>query len=149
DRGTGQEQSMTITGGSALPKEEIDRMVAEAEAHAAEDAKRREEADVRNSAEQQVYSTEQLLTDNADKLGEDVASEVRDAVTKLKEALEGEDVEAVKTAQSELTTASQKIGEALYAAGQAEGDAGASDAPGADQAGADDDVVDAEIVDED
>src|SRR5699024_5827992 len=138
---------MTITGGSARPKEEIDRMVAEAEAHAAEDAKRREEADVRNSAEQQVYSTEQLLTDNAEKLSDDVATEVRDAVAKLKTALEGEDIEAVKTAQTELTTASQKIGEALYAADQAGAAAGATDAPGAEQAGADDDVVDAEIVD--
>ncbi|MPV50534.1 MULTISPECIES: molecular chaperone DnaK [unclassified Pseudactinotalea] len=154
DRGTGQEQSMTITGGSALPKEEIDRMVAEAEAHAAEDAKRREEADVRNTAEQQVYSTEQLLTDNADKLPEDVAASVRESVTKLQEALKGEDLEAVKTAQSELTTESQKIGEALYAAGQAEGADGAAGAEGATgeaPAGGsnDDDVVDAEIVDED
>src|SRR5690625_4895090 len=99
DRGTGQEQSMAITGGSALPQEEIDRMIKEAEAHAAEDAKRREEQDTRNSAEQLAYSTEKLLTDNADKLPEDVATEVRAAVDKVKTALEGEDIEAVKTAQ--------------------------------------------------
>ena len=146
DRGTGQEQSMTITGGSALPEEEIDRMVKEAEEHAAEDAKRREEQELRNSAEHQVYTTEQLLKDNADKLSEDISSEVQGAVDKLKEALEGEDIESVKTAQEELTTASQKIGEALYAAdqaAQATGDAGEA-APEADE-----DVVDAEIVDED
>src|SRR5690625_5234854 len=94
DRGTGQEQSMTITGGSALPKEEIDRMVKEAEAHAEEDRKRREEAETRNSAEQLVYSTEKLLTENADKLPETetVSSEVRSAVDDLKKALEGEDI---------------------------------------------------------
>ncbi|HLR56574.1 MAG TPA: molecular chaperone DnaK [Beutenbergiaceae bacterium] len=146
DRGTGQEQSMTITGGSALPEEEIDRMVKEAEEHAAEDAQRREEQELRNSAEHQVYTTEQLLKDNADKLSEDISSEVQGAVDKLKEALEGEDIEPVKTAQEELTTASQKIGEALYAAdqaAQATGDAGEA-APEADE-----DVVDAEIVDED
>src|SRR5690625_1665867 len=146
DRGTGKEQSMTITGGSALPEEEIDRMVKEAEEHAAEDAKRREEQELRNSAEHQVYTTEQLLKDNADKLSEDISSEVQGAVDKLKEALEGDDIEPVKTAQEELTTASQKIGEALYAAdqaAQATGDAGEA-APEADE-----DVVDAEIVDED
>ncbi|UNX54627.1 molecular chaperone DnaK [Georgenia sp. TF02-10] len=149
DRGTGKEQSMTITGGSALPKDEIDRMVKEAEAHAAEDARRREEADLRNTAEQQVYATEKLLTDNADKLPEDVATDVRGAVDAVKKALEGEDVEAIRTAQAELTTKSQRIGEALYAQQGAQG--GAQEQPGPDgQAarGADDDVVDAEIVDD-
>src|SRR5690625_3853174 len=146
DRGTGKEQSMTITGGSALPEEEIERMVQEAEEHAAEDARRREEQELRNTAEHQVYTTEQLLTDNADKLSEDISSEVQAAVDKLKEALEGEDIDAVKTAQEELTTASQKIGEALYASEQAgEADATATE----DTQGDDDDVVDAEIVDED
>ncbi|MPV36415.1 molecular chaperone DnaK [Georgenia subflava] len=153
DRGTGQEQSMTITGGSALPKDEIDRMVKEAEAHAAEDAKRREEAETRNTAEQLVYSTEKLLTDNAEKLPEDVSAEVREAVDALKKALEGEDIEAIKSAQSELTTKSQKIGEALYAQQQADGPQGA---PGFEESAADagtgsssdDDVVDAEIVDD-
>ncbi|MFC7403478.1 molecular chaperone DnaK [Georgenia alba] len=156
DRGTGQEQSMTITGGSALPKEEIDRMVKEAEAHAAEDAKRREEAETRNTAEQLVYSTEKLLNDNADKLSDDVTSEVRGAVDELKKALEGDDIEAVKTAQTDLATKSQKIGEALYAQQGDGATAGPQGAPGFDQAGpsgesttsSDDDVVDAEIVDD-
>ncbi|MCK6209597.1 molecular chaperone DnaK [Georgenia sp. EYE_87] len=156
DRGTGKEQSMTITGGSALPKDEIDRMIKEAEAHAAEDAKRREEAETRNTAEQLVYSTEKLLTDNAEKLPENVTSEVRGAVDNLKKALEGDDIEAIKTAQSELTTKSQKIGEALYAQQQADGaSAGPQGAPGFDegdgQAGrsaSEDEVVDAEIVDD-
>ena len=150
DSGTSKEQSMTITGGSALPKDEIDRMIKEAEAHAAEDHQRREEAETRNTAEQLVYSTEKLLTDNAEKLPEDVSTEVRAAVEKLKTALAGEDIEAVKSAQAELSTVSQKIGEALYAqpdAGAAPAaDAGTSGAEGS--APADDDVVDAEIVDE-
>src|SRR5699024_2575186 len=126
DRGTGKEQSMTITGGSALPKDEIDRMVKEAEAHAEEDKKRREEAETRNTAEQLVYSTEKLLTDNADKLPEDVSSEVRSAVDDLKKALEGEDIEEISAKQATLVTASQKIGEALYASDQA----AASEEPG-------------------
>ncbi|WP_163543953.1 molecular chaperone DnaK [Occultella kanbiaonis] len=151
DRGTNAEQSMTITGGSALPKEEIDRMIKEAEAHAAEDAARREEAETRNTAEQLAYSTEKLLTDNAEKLPEDVATEVRAAVDKLKTALAGEDIEAVKTAQTELAAVSQKIGEALYAqpdSAPAPGE-GAPAAEEAAPAADEDDIVDAEIVDED
>ena len=149
DRGTGKEQSMTITGGSALPKEDIDRMVREAEEHAAEDKKRREEAEARNSAEQLVYSTEKLLTDNADKLPDAVKTEVQGAVAELKTALEGTNIEAVKAKQAALVTASQKIGEALYASNQAGAEAPAGDA-GTGTAGAtsDEDVVDAEIVDE-
>lgn len=152
DRGTGKEQSMTISGGSGLPKDEIDRMVKEAEAHAAEDKKRREEAETRNSAEQLVYSTEKLLTDNDDKLSDDVKSEVRAALDDLKKALEGDDVAEVTAKQTALVTASQKIGEALYSANQAgeqpadAAGAGAG-AEGASSA-ADDDVVDAEIVDD-
>ena len=103
DRGTGKEQSMTISGGSALPKEDIDRMVKEAEAHAEEDKKRREDAETRNSAEQQAYSIEKLLKDNKDKLPEDVHSEVSEAVNDLKKALEGDDIEPVKTAQEKLS----------------------------------------------
>lgn len=138
---------MTISGGSGLPKDEIDRMVKEAEAHAAEDKKRREEAETRNSAEQLVYSTEKLLTDNDDKLSDDVKTEVRSAVDDLKKALEGEDLAEVTAKQSALVAASQKIGEALYAQNQAD----AAQQPAADEApasGADDDVVDAEIVDD-
>ncbi|QGQ20493.1 molecular chaperone DnaK [Cellulomonas sp. JZ18] len=151
DRGTGKEQSMTITGGSALPKEDIERMVRDAEEHAAEDKRRREEAETRNSAEQLVYQTEKLLTDNDDKLSDDVKSDVRNAVAELKTALEGTDVEAVKAKHAALLTASQKIGEALYSQNQA---SPAGDAPAGDTAGAtgstssDEDVVDAEIVDD-
>ena len=154
DRGTNKEQSMTITGGSALPKDEIDRMVKEAEAHAAEDKARREEAETRNSAEQLVYSTEKLLADNADKLPEDVTTDVKAAVGELRTALEGTDVEQVKAKQAALVTVSQRIGEALYSANQAADAAAASDGtPGTDgqpsSAKADDDIVDAEIVEED
>ena len=147
DRGTGKEQSMTITGGSALPKEDIDRMVKDAEEHAAEDKKRREEAETRNSAEQLVYQTEKLLADNGDKLSDDVKGEVSGAVTDLKTALEGTDLDDVKAKHSALLTASQKIGEALYA----QQDAPTADAPAGDAAGqaaSDEDVVDAEIVDD-
>lgn len=144
---------MTITGGSALPKDEIDRMVKEAEAHAAEDAARKEEAEARNQAEQTVYSIEQLLKDNAEKIPDNVASDVKDAVEKVKEALKGEDTEAVKAALAELNQKSQAIGQALYAQ-QAEAPTdGFTEAGQAGQSGqagsADDDVVDAEIVDED
>ncbi|AEI13432.1 molecular chaperone DnaK [Cellulomonas gilvus] len=144
DRGTGKEQSMTITGGSALPKEDIERMVREAEEHASEDKKRREDAEARNSAEQLVYSTEKLLVDNADKLPEEVKTEVQAKVGELKTALEGTDVEDVKAKTAALSTAAQKIGEAIYSQAQAEQSAPA-DAP-ADSS--DEDVVDAEIVDD-
>ena len=156
DRGTGKEQSMTITGGSALAKDEIDRMVKEAEAHAAEDAKRREEADLRNTAEQQSYSIEKLLKENSEKLPEDVVAPVRTDLEELQEALKGEDIDRVKTAQERLTTSSQKIGEALYAAQAAEQGAQGAPEGGFEGATADDtateasdeDVVDAEIVDD-
>ena len=149
DRGTGKEQSMTISGGSALPKEDIDRMVKEAEAHAEEDKKRREDAETRNSAEQQAYSIEKLLKDNKDKLPEDVHSEVSEAVNDLKKALEGDDIEPVKTAQEKLSSVAQKVGEAIYqadAASQAAGDASASSA--GSTSSDDEDIVDAEIVDD-
>ena len=153
DRGTNKEQSMTITGGSALPKDEIDRMVKEAEAHAAEDKKRREDAETRNHAESLAYSTEKVLADNGDKVPEDVKTEVTAAVSELRTALEGDDIEAVKTKQAALATISQKIGEAIYAADAAQS-ASAEGAPaGQDEptgsAASDEDVVDAEIVDED
>ena len=149
DRGTGKEQSMTISGGSALPKEDIDRMVKEAEAHAEEDKKRREDAETRNFAEQQAYSIDKLLKDNKDKLPEDVHSEVSEAVADLKKALEGDDIEPVKTAQEKLNSVAQKVGEALYqadAAAQAAGDASASSA--GSTSSDDEDIVDAEIVDD-
>jgi molecular chaperone DnaK len=147
DRGTGKEQSMTITGGSALGKDEIDRMIKEAEAHAAEDRKRREEADVRNQAENLAYTAEKALADAGDKVPDEVKTEVTTAVGDLRAALGGDDLEAVKTKQSALAAVIQKIGEAVYAADQA---AGTADAAGEQpKAASDDDVVDAEIVDED
>ena len=142
DRGTGKEQSVTITGGSSLPKEDIDRMVREAEEHAAEDKKRREEADTRNQAEQAVYSTEKLLKDEADKISEETRAAVQKDVDAVKEALKGDDIEAVKTTMATLSESGMKIGQEIYAKQQAD-EAGAQSAP------AQDDVVDAEIVDED
>ena len=142
---------MTISGGSALPKEDIDRMVKEAEAHAEEDKKRREDAETRNTAEQQVYSIDKLLKENKDKLPQDVHSEVSDAVGELKKALEGTDIAPVKAAQEKLSEASQKIGRALYAHEQAQAASAASGAPSeapASGAGEDDGIVDAEIVDD-
>mgnify|MGYP002238764085 CR=1 FL=1 len=108
DKGTGKEQSMTITGGSGLPKDEIDRMVKEAEAHEAEDKKRKEDAETRNQAESFAYQTEKLVNDNKDKLSDDVAKEVTDKVNELKEALKGEDIEKIKSAQTELMTSARR-----------------------------------------
>ena len=149
DRGTSKEQSMTITGGSALPKEDIEQMIKDAEAHAEEDKKRREEAETRNSAEQLVYSTEKLLAENKDKLSEDLVSEVQGAVDELKTALEGEDAEAIATQQTNLLTVSQKIGEALYSSENAAAAAGETGASADSADGEAEDIVDAEIVDED
>ena len=142
DRGTGKEQSVTITGGSSLPKEDIDRMVREAEEHAAEDKKRREEADTRNQAEQTVYATEKLLKDEADKISEATREAVQKDVDAVKEALKGDDIEAVKSTMATLSESGMKIGQEIYAKQQAD-EAAAQSAP------AQDDVVDAEIVDED
>ncbi|MST63875.1 molecular chaperone DnaK [Schaalia hyovaginalis] len=147
DRGTGKEQSVTITGGSALPKEDIDRMVKEAEEHAAEDKKRREDADTRNQAEQVVYGIEKLLKDEADKVSEGARSAVQADVDAVKEALKGEDTEAVKSALEKLNASAMKIGEEVYAAQQAEQAQGGSE--GESASASDEDVIDAEIVDED
>ena len=148
DKGTGTEQSMTITGGSSLSQEDIDRMVKDAEAHADEDKKRREAADRRNQAEQSAYSVERLLQDNGDKLPEDVKTEVQADVDALKAALEKQDNDDEVAAAFEKLQASQvKIGEALYAQQGAESaDAGAESAA---PQGDDEDIVDAEVVDED
>jgi molecular chaperone DnaK len=140
DKGTGKEQSMTITGGSSLSEEDIARMVKDAEEHAAEDKKRREEAELRNQAEQLAYSTDKLIKDNQDKLPEDVKTEVQADVDALKAALAGEDIEAVKSAQDKLMASQQKLGEAIYAAAPAEGEAQAE--------ASSEDVVDAEVVDD-
>ena len=149
DKGTGQEQSMTISGGSAIPQEDIDRMVREAEEHADEDKKRREAADNRNLAENLAYSTEKLIADNDDKLPEDVKTEVSADVEAVKEALKGDDDDAVKSAVEKLSQSQTKIGEALYAQNaQDAGAAGEGDAA-AGSSDSEDEVVDAEVVDED
>ena len=152
DLGTGKEQSMTITGGSALPKDDIERMVKDAEAHAEEDKRRRDEAEVRNQAETLVYQTEKVVKENEDKLPEDVKEKVKAAVAETNEALKGTDIAAVRAAVEKLATESQAIGTALYSntGAAAPGAEGAEGAPGAaaGDKGADD-VVDAEIVDED
>ncbi|WP_138275961.1 molecular chaperone DnaK [Rhodoluna limnophila] len=142
DKGTGKEASVTITGGSSLSKEDIERMVREGEEHAAEDKKRREEADTRNQAEGLVYQIEKLIKENDEKLPEDVKTTVQADVDALKTALAGEDIEAVKSALDKLNESQQKLGEAIYAAAPAEGEEAAADASG-------EDVVDAEVVDED
>ncbi len=165
DRGTGKEQSMTISGGSALPKDEIERMVKDAEAHAEEDKRRREEAEARNGAEQLVYSTEKFLKDNEDKLPADSREPVETALTDLKAALKdgsGATPAEISEKSEALAKVSQELGTAMYAAAQqaesaegaspadASGGAGSSEGGSTgDNAGGDDDVVDAEVVDED
>jgi molecular chaperone DnaK len=149
DLGTGKEQRMTVTGGSALPKDDIDRMMREAEQYAEEDHKRREAAETRNQAEQLVYQTEKFLKDNEDKVPGDVKTEVEAAISDLKEKLKGEDTAAIREATEKVASTSQKLGQAMYANAQADGaGAGAGAGAGQAQAGADDDVVDAEIVDD-
>jgi molecular chaperone DnaK len=160
DLGTGKEQSMTITGGSALPKDDIERMMKDAEAHAEEDKRRREEAEVRNTGDQLVYQTEKFLADNADKFAEGDAAatraEVEEALAELKKALEGTDesaIPAIKDATEKVATVSQKLGAAMYAEAQAAAPGAAEGGSGPDAgespAQDDGDVVDAEIVDED
>ncbi|MBK0421790.1 molecular chaperone DnaK [Leucobacter sp. CSA2] len=145
DKGTGKEQTITISGGSTLSKEDIDRMVREAEEHAAEDKKRRESAEQRNNAEQLAYSVEKLISENEDKLPENVKTEVQGDLDALKEALAGEDDDAVKAAAEKLGESQGKLGEAIYASAQSEApEAGAESADSND-----DDVVDAEVVEDD
>ena len=146
DLGTGKEQRMTITGGSALPKEEIDRMMKDAEAHAEEDKQRREEADVRNTADSLVYQTEKFLKDNADKFneGENATkkTELENALADLKKALGGNETSAIKSATEKVSEISQQLGAALYAANAA----AQTQATGGTTP--DDGVQDAEIVEE-
>ena len=144
DKGTGAEQSMTITGGTSLSKEDIDRMVKDAEAHAEQDKARREAADPRNAAESVAYSVDKLLKENGEKLPEDVKTEVQGDVDALKKALEGDDDDAVKSALEKLQASQTKLGEALYASAQAE-----ANADSASSSKDDEDVVDAEVIDED
>ncbi|MEV4264982.1 molecular chaperone DnaK [Kribbella sp. NPDC049584] len=149
DLATGKEQRMTVTGGSALPKTDIDQMVRDAEQYAEEDRRRREAVESRNQAESLVYQTEKFLQENEDKVPDDVKTEVKDGVAELKKALEGEDAEAIKAASEKLAQSSQKMGAAMYANAQAAG--GSSEETTSDESSTsnDDDVVDAEIVDED
>jgi molecular chaperone DnaK len=156
DLGTGKEQSMTVTGGSALGKDEIDRMMRDAEAHAEEDRKRREDVEARNQGESLLYQTEKILKENDEKIPGDVKSEVESALSELRTALEGTDIDAVKSATEKVATTSQKVGSALYSNVQTPpsgSGAGATpgETPGATVSGADsqeEDVVEAEIVDE-
>ncbi|MFK4189954.1 molecular chaperone DnaK [Streptomyces sparsogenes] len=155
DLGTGREQRMTVTGGSALPKDDIDRMMREAERYAEEDHKRREAAETRNSAESLVYNTEKLLRDQGDKVPPDARQETESAVSELKDALKGDDTGRIRAATDKAAVAAQKIGTAMYAragaqqgeGGDSAGGAGAGGAGGGQ--GAEDEVVEAEIVDED
>jgi molecular chaperone DnaK len=151
DRGTGKEQSMTITGGTALPKDDIDRMVREAEQYAEEDRRRREAAEAKNRAEQLVYQTEKSLKDYGDKISDEDRSAVESALTNLKEKLAGDDTVAITSATEALQQASYKLAEAVYAQAQpGPGQAEAGTTTTADQGTAqgDGDVVDAEIIDE-
>jgi molecular chaperone DnaK len=146
DLGTGKEQSMTVTGGTALPKDDIDRMVRDAEQHADEDRRRREAAETRNQADNLLYQTEKLVKDNDDKIDAPLKARLEEAQGGVREALKGDDPEAIRSATEELARVSQEVGQAIYAAsGQQPGSGpGAPDA----EAQADDDIVDAEVVDE-
>ncbi len=155
DLGTGKEQKMTVTGGSALPKDDIDRMMREAEQYAEEDRRRREAAETRNQAEQLVYQTERFLTENGDKVPGDAKSEVEEAVADVKRLLaqESPDTAELRTAVEKVATVSQRMGQAMYAQTGATAGSGTA-GPGAPDDGGgtsqeDDDVVDAEIVDDD
>jgi molecular chaperone DnaK len=143
DLGTGKEQSMTITGGSALPKDDIDKMIREAEQYAEEDRARRAEAETRNQAESLVYTTERFLAENGDKVEASVKADVEEKLATLRAAVGGTDNNAISEATAELAKASSAMGQALYTQNAAEG--GAAGGPADAQ---DDDVVDAEIVDE-
>ncbi|MCL2783544.1 MAG: Hsp70 family protein, partial [Propionibacteriaceae bacterium] len=153
DTATGKEQSMTVTGGSALGKDEINRMVREAESHAAEDKERRDAVETRNEGDALAFRTEKLLDENKDKIPQDVATPVKDAIDKLKETLKGtENTAEIKAAMDDLNQKAQAMGQAMYAAAQAEAQQAQSAATSADSdtPGPDgDDVVDAEIIDED
>jgi molecular chaperone DnaK len=144
DKGTGKETSITIQDGSGLSQDEIDQMVKDAEAHAEEDKKRREEQEVRNSAESMSYQTRKFLADNEDKVSEETKTKVTEAADAVDEALKGDDIEAVKDSVEKLSAESQEMGKAIYEAEAAN----AEGAEGAEGASADDDVVDAEVVDD-
>jgi molecular chaperone DnaK len=151
DLGTGKEQSMVITGGSALPKDDIDKMMREAEQYAEEDRKRREETETRNNADTLAYSTEKFLGENDEKIPDDVKTEVKTALDEVKKTLEGTDIDAIRTASEKLAQVSQKMGAAMYAQNQPGEEAPTADAGAGAGAGAtaqEEEVVDAEIVDD-
>jgi molecular chaperone DnaK len=150
DLGTGKQQSVQITGGSALPKDDIEKMVRDAEEYAEEDRKRREEAEVRNQADSLVYQTEKFLGENEEKVPEDIKSEVREALAEVKKALESNDTEAIKTASERAAQVSQKMGTAIYQQAQAQQASSQSESADGSSSGTqdDDEVVEAEIVDE-
>jgi molecular chaperone DnaK len=148
DKGTGKEQSMVISGGSSLPKEDIERMVREAEEHAAEDKARREANERRNQAEQLVYSIEKLIKENDEKLPADVKSEVQADVDALKSALAGEDDDAVKSAFDKLNESQGKLGQAIYSQQDAAAGSAGGEQPAGEQPANDEDIVDAEVVDD-
>ena len=145
DKGTGKENTIKIQDGSGLSQEEIDRMIKDAEQHADEDKKRREEQEVRNQAESAAYQTRNFLKENEDKVSEDVKTKVTEAADAVDEALKGDDIEAIKAAVEKLNTESQEMGKQIYEAAAAEQAAGAAD----DAAAGDPNVVDAEVIDED
>jgi molecular chaperone DnaK len=151
DRATSKEQSMTITGQSTLDKKDIDQMVKDAEAHAEEDRKRRDEAEVRNNADSLVYQMEKVLRDNADKVDDEQKATVQAPLDELKSALNGNDIDAIRAAHEKLMGASQAFSQQLYEKAAQENAAGTS-ASGQTGNGAgtegDDDIIDAEIVDE-
>ncbi|HEY5319597.1 MAG TPA: molecular chaperone DnaK [Galbitalea sp.] len=147
DKGTGKEQSITITGGSSLAKEDIERMVREGEEHAAEDKARREAAKVRNNAEQLAYSIDKLIKENEEKLPEDVKTEVQADVDALQTALQGDDEAAVKVAYDKLNASQTKLGEAIYSQQEKEADGTEQPAEG-DAPSSDEDIVDAEVVED-
>jgi molecular chaperone DnaK len=149
DLGTGKQQSVQITGGSALNKDDIEKMVRDAEEYAEEDRRRREEAEVRNQADTLVYSTEKFLGENEDKVPADIATEVREALAEVKKAQESNDTEAIKTATEHAAQVSQKMGTAIYQQAQAAQASSQSESADASAGAQDDDeVVEAEIVDE-
>jgi molecular chaperone DnaK len=155
DRATNKEQSMTISGQSALAKDDIDRMVKDAEAHAEEDRKRRDEAETRNNADTLVYQTEKVLRDQGDNVSAEEREAVEQPLADLKKALDGDDIAAIKTASERLMSASQAFSQKLYEAASRDANAAGTSASG--QAGSssgagsvnDDEIVDAEVVDDD
>jgi molecular chaperone DnaK len=139
---------MTITGGSALPKDDIEQMIKDAEAHADEDRQRKEAAELRNQADTLAYQTDKTLKEHGEKLDEATKADIEQALTELREALKGDDAEAIKTKMEGLGSRSQKLAEAIYQASADQAGAATADAGAAEGSAGDDDVVDAEVVDE-